>query len=90
MSLQTQYKAKCYICSKTVKLYSGFENWSILEKSEIVPLCEDCSKMLKDWIEFTKQIHTKKFKCAKCGKRMTKIDEHNWECKDCGLGLSVG
>jgi hypothetical protein len=88
--LAEQYTTKCYICQKEYKTFSGMDNWSIQDHACILSLCKDCSKQMKDWVEFMKEIHTKKFKCAKCKTLMHKIDEHNWTCKKCGIGLSVG
>ena len=46
-----QYETKCEICEKKLKLFSGFENWAIMEHSTIKSLCSECSHNLKIYIK---------------------------------------
>ena len=49
--LLTEYETKCEGCGKKMKLFSGFENWSVQENCRILSLCEKCSKKVKNYIK---------------------------------------
>lgn len=51
MTALSEINTKCKMCNGESRVYSGLEEWAVLEKGIIFWLCKKCGKKVKDFIE---------------------------------------
>lgn len=50
MAMLSEIKTKCEKCQVPIAVYSGFENFALVDRGRILPLCQGCSDLIRRFI----------------------------------------